>query len=306
MKKTLFSSFKKATALILLISVIFTGCASNKTTANKTTDNNASSNKGADGKLSVLTSFNAIDKLVKEVGKDNVESRPIVKPGVEAHDFELTPRDLEDLNKSNLLFINGLGMEHWAEADKLTANNKSLKIVDLSTNIDAIKDPETDPHIWLGSKELRVMATNVYKALSEADKANDNYYKENLNNFIEELDALDKEYLPKFENHKGKAFVTGHEAFAYLCRNLSLKQMAVEGVFEEGEPTPQKIKELIDFVKSQKITTVFLEENASPKVSETISRETNTKLVAIPTLESEGEIIPSLKEIYDKVLESFK
>lgn len=290
---------KKIIAALMSALIVFTGCSVAKT-------NTKENIKTESGKLNVLTSFNAINQLVKEIGGEKVETRFLVKPGVEPHDFELTPKDLEDLNKSNVLFINGLDMEHWAEGDKLTSNNKNLKIYDLSKDVDVIKDPETDPHIWLGSKELRIMAKNTYNALVELDKTNESTYKANLDSFIKKLDELDKEYNPKFEAHKGKSFVTGHEAFAYLTRNLGLKQMAVEGVFGEGEPTPQKIKELIDFVKENKITTVFLEENASPKVSETVAKEGNAELVAIPTLESEGEIIPSLKEIYDKILKSFK
>lgn len=295
---------KKLISVLAAGFIVLTGCSS--TPAKSNTVENSTASKNQESKISVLTSFNAIDKIVKKIGADKVETKMLVTPGVEPHDFELTPKDVELLNKSNVLFINGLDMEHWAEGDKLTSNNKNLKIFDLSKDVDVIKAPELDPHIWLGVKELKTMGKNAYEGLVAVDANNKDYYKKNLDAFVKELTDLENEYNPKFKDYKGKGFVTGHEAFAYLCRNLGLEQKAVENVFNEGEPTPQKIKELVDYVNTNKISTVFLEENAAPKVSETIAKETKTKLVTIPTLETEGELIPSIKEIYDKVLESFK
>lgn len=291
----------------------------------------------AQDKLKVMTSFNAINELVKVIGGDKVESEMIVEKGAEPHDFEPTPKDLVKLQEAKVLFINGLEMEPWSE------NLQGVKIVDLSEGVDLIhlgedadhkeeekdehKDEhkeegassntsvaddhdheghshgEYDPHIWLGLNELKVMAKNTEKALSELDPANKEYYAENLKKFVAEADALEKEFKPQMENLKVKSFVTGHEAFAYLCRNLGLEQKAVEGVFGEGEPTPQQIKELTEFIKNEKITTVFLEKGQAPEVIKTLSKETGAKIVEIGTLETEGELIPTLRDTYTKIIE---
>ena len=290
---------KKLTAIILTSLMLFSGCTGAATTTKK-------AEIDGNGKIKVTASFNPIYQLVKVIGGDKVEVESLVTPGVEAHDFELTPKNMESLNKNKVLFINGLGMEPWAEGDKLKAGNKDLKIIDLSKGVNVFKEKETDPHIWLSIPNLKIMAANTKDALVELDMKNKDTYDKNLQTFLKNLDDLKKEYDPKFAPFKGRAFVTGHEAFGYFTREYGLKMMAVEGVFGEGEPTPQKIKELVDFVKANNIKTIFLEENASPKVSETIAKETSGRLVTIPTMESEGEILPTLKELYDLVLDSFK
>ena len=38
-----------------------------------------------------------------------------------------------------------------------------------------------------------------------------------------------------------KNFVTGHAAFAYLCRDFGLEQNSVEDVFAEGEPNAAQL-----------------------------------------------------------------
>ena len=46
-----------------------------------------------------------------------------------------------------------------------------------------------------------------------------------------------------------KNFVTGHAAFAYLCRDFGLEQNSVEDVFAEGEPNAAQLAELIEYCK---------------------------------------------------------
>ena len=131
-------------------------------------------------------------------------------------------------------------------------------------------------------------------------------FEANLEAFKEEAVTLKETYQEKFKVYEGKAFVTGHAAFGYMTREMGLQQKAIEGPFQEGEPTPKKLQDLIDYVKAENITTIFLEEAASPKVSETLARETGGETVTINALEAEGDLLLNLEDIYKKVLESFE
>ena len=295
------------TALVLSVA-FFAGCTP------KTVNN-----EGNNGKIKVSTTINPVDQLVNIIGKDRVETSRMVPAGSEPHDFEPTIKDMGLLTETNLLFTNGLGMDTWVDKAVENSGNKSLKIVDLSTGVDLIpldgQKSETtveqnaqgpnDPHIWLSLDALVIMAENVEKELSLVSPKDETYFKGNLETFKTEAAAMKVEYEEKFKPYKGKAFVTGHAAFGYLTRELGLIQKAVEGPFQEGEPTPKSLEELISFVKSEGIKTIFLEEQSSPKVSETLARETGSKTVVINPLESDGELLPTLKETYDKILASF-
>lgn len=285
------------TALVLS-AAFFAGCAP------KTVNN-----EGNNGKIKVSTTINPVDQLVHIVGKDRVETSRMVPAGSEPHDFEPTIKDMGLLTETNLLFINGLGMETWVDKAVENSGNKSLKVVDLSTGVDLIplegQENENDPHIWLSLDALVLMAESVQKELSLVSPEDEAYFKENLEAFKTEVAAMKAEYEEKFKPYNGKAFVTGHAAFGYLTRELGLNQKAVEGPFQEGEPTPKSLEELISFVKSEGIKTIFLEEQSSPKVSETLARETGSETVVINPLETDGELLPTLKETYDKILASF-
>ncbi len=307
---------------ILLLTVIMSlsllgGCASNK-------DKNSVPEKEqvSGGTLEVATSINPINELVKIIGGDLVNTLRIVPVGADTHTFEPTIKDMARLAKVKILFINGLTLEPWADKAAENSGNKALKVSVLSEGVDLIhlneeedhdhekeedhEHGEFDPHVWLSLDALMIMGENVKNELAAASPENESVFTENLLGFKKEATALKEEYVEKFKPYAGSAFVTGHAAFGYLTRELGIVQKSVEGPFQEGEPTPKTLENLINFVKAEKIKTIFIEEQASPKVSETLARETGSETVVINPLESDGGLLASLVENYEKILTSFK
>lgn len=285
-------------AAVLLITLV-SGCSS---------DRKKDDAKSSD-KIKVMASFNAVADLTKEIGKDKVNISVMVPKGSEAHDFEPKPKDVAALNESNLFVYNGLDMEHWTE-DTLKTINSNVTIVEASKNAELLElkngsdDHEHgkyDPHIWLSLKEAKVMAKNIMEGLIKIDSKNEDYYVENFNDFTKKADELLSEYEKKFDSVKNKNFVTGHEAFAYLCRDFNLTQKSVAGVFNEGEATSVKLKETIDYCKENNIKTIFMEQGASSKVTDTISKETGASVEEINTLEIEGTYMDTMKNNLEKI-----
>lgn len=301
-------------AIITLITALsLIGCTNKSTSPSTEVIKNNS-----DSKIQVLVSFNPLREFVSAIGKDKVIVSSIIPEGTEPHDFELKAKDLAELSKAHIFVYNGLGMEPWVEKSLQSINNKDLIVVDASANTNTIKNIEekeieehgqNDPHIWLSLKEAKVEAKNIMDALIKIDMNNKDYYEKNYADFSKELDSLFNEYKPKFDSLANKNFVTGHAAFAYLCRDFGLEQSSVEDVFAEGEPTAKKMKELIDYCNNNKIKTIFMEELASPKVSETLAKEVTAKVEKIYTLESNElnkNYIDTMKENLEKIYNSLK
>ncbi len=271
--------------------------------------------KTSENKINVVVSFNPMKELTEAIAKDKAKITVMIPKGVEAHDFEPKPKDMAALNDCKIFIYNGLGMEPWAENALKTINNSNLITVEASKGCNLIENKKEeeikehgqyDPHLWLSLKEAKVEANNIKEALIKADSENKDFYEKNFKEFSDNLDKLQNEYENKFKEIKNRNFVTGHAAFAYLCRDFKLEQNSVEDVFAEGEATTAKMKELVDYCKENNIKTIFMEEMASPKVSETIAKEVGGKIEVINTLESEGNYIETMKENYDKIYNSLK
>lgn len=246
-------------------------------------------------KVRVSVTFDAMKEFVSAVGGDKVEISTIIPDGTEPHDFEPKAQDLAALSTADVFVYNGLGMEAWAQDAVEAADNEDLIVVETSGGADVIvnTDPEEveehgeyDPHIWLSLKGAEIAAQNIRDALAEADPDNADYYEKNCEDFVAQAESLYSEYNEKFQAAEKKSFVTGHAAFAYLCRDFGLEQNSVEDVFAEGEPSMRQLAELVDYCRSNGVTTVFAEEMASPEVSQTLADEVGAQVETISTMES--------------------
>ncbi|HSN58872.1 MAG TPA: metal ABC transporter substrate-binding protein [Clostridiaceae bacterium] len=243
--------------------------------------------KAEDGRVAVAVSFNPMAELAKAVGGDKIDIYTIVPDGAEPHDFELKAKDIQAISKAEIFVYNGAGMESWAQAAVAASENSTLIEVDASKGCDLITTGGVvDPHVWLSLKMAKVQAQSIKDALVQADPDNREYYEGNYSVFSSEIDELYDEYKAKFDALQSKNFVTGHAAFAYFCRDFGLRQSSVEDVFAEGEPTARKIAELVQYCRENNVDTIFMEELASPKVSETLAKEIGAKVERIYTLES--------------------
>ncbi|MBL7575861.1 zinc transport system substrate-binding protein [Peptoniphilus asaccharolyticus DSM 20463] len=149
-----------------------------------------------------------------------------------------------------------------------------------------------DPHVWLSPTRAIKELENITTALSEADPANADYYKENLAKYSEEFKQLDADYKAKLAEVPNKTIVVSHEAYGYLVADYGLEQFGITGIEAETEPDAKTMKEIIQLVKEKNINTIFTEELLDTKIADTISSETGAKTVRLNPLEglSEEEI----------------
>lgn len=245
--------------------------------------------------VKVSVTFDAMKEFTEAVGKDKVDISTIIPDGTEPHDFEPKAKDLAGLSSARVFVYSGFGMETWADKAIQAAGNENLIAVEASKGAEPIKntDPneirehgQYDPHIWISLKGAETESENIRDALIQADPPDADYFRKNCDAFVSQMESLYSEYQTEFRSAKRKSFVTGHAAFAYLCRDFGLKQNSVEDVFAEGEPSAQKLTGLVDYCRANDVKTIFAEDMVSPAVSQTLADQVGAKVEKIYTIES--------------------
>jgi len=102
-----------------------------------------------DSKLQIVTSAGFLHEFSQNIGKEKINSTLLIPMGVNPHDWEPTIRDTENLEKSDMIIINGLGYENWV--DSLDLSNYQGVLVDTSNGIsiehdDHAKEDDHDEH----------------------------------------------------------------------------------------------------------------------------------------------------------------
>lgn len=306
-------------SICLLAAMILPACGSTSgnPALSSQTAVSTQSKTAKENKISVSVTFDAMAEFTKAVGKEKVNVSTIIPDGTEPHDFEPKAKDLVALSSAQVFVYNGFGMESWADMAVKSAGNKNLIAVEASKGAEPIRNTDAgeikehgqyDPHLWISLKGAELEAGNIRDALCEADLSDADFFTKNCSEFTTQLEALYSEYNTKFKSAKNKSFVTGHAAFAYLCRDFGLSQNSVEDVFAEGEPGAKQLAQLVDYCKSNHVKTIFVEDMVSPEVSQTLAQQVGAKTEQIYTIESaEGSMTylermkDNLNEIYDSL-----
>ena len=273
--------FRNLFVILILAMVCLTSCGKD----NQNIENKEAVDKNVESKKTIYASFYPVSELVKMIAGDKFEVKTIIKTSEEPHSFELTSQAMKDLNGANLIAYNGAGMESFIDdlKDNVKDDDKFLDLSDGLTLLDSSKEgsdmASINPHTWLSIKNAKVMVDNIYRKLSSMDPDNEKYYKENLDMALKKFDDLDKKFTDELSKVKDKEkyFVVSHAAFNYLADDYGLKQVAVTGISPEEEPSAKDLKTIADFVKEKNIKTIFFEGKATPKVAETLAKNTGTK-----------------------------
>lgn len=142
-----------------------------------------------------------------------------------------------------------------------------------------------DPHVWLSPLNAKKQMEIIKKALQKADPVHKEYYEKNYLANVQELNKLDQEYKNVLGECKKKEIIVAHQAFGYLCNTYGLKQIAIEGLAADSEPTPARMAEITKFAQDNEVKYVFFEELVSPKVAQVLAKQVGAKTEVLNPLE---------------------
>ncbi|MGD8192517.1 metal ABC transporter substrate-binding protein [Brevibacillus ginsengisoli] len=278
--------------LVALSTVMLTACGNTATTSGQSASNGSQ-------KLVVYTSFYPLYFVASRIGGDEVEVKNVVPPGVEPHDFEPTTNDIVEMSKASLVVYSGTSFDAWVDKAISTFDTSKMKVVKTTEGLPLLSSPVhegdttgeehnqdgLDPHVWLDPTLLKAEAKKVEDALIQADQAHQAIYQQNFDKLSKDLDQLDQEFAAMVSKSPRKEFMVSHAAFGYLAHRYGLEQVAISGINPSDEPSPARMKELIDRVNAHHIKTIFFETLASPKISEVIAKETGAHTATLNPLE---------------------
>ena len=233
------------------------------------------------GKVKVLSTISMIDDLVRQIGNGYVDSSVLILGELDPHSYQLVKGDDEKLAFADIIFYNGLGLEHGPSLHGYLAEQK--KAIGLGDKIQAAEPSailefrgQTDPHIWMDIGMWSKTVPYIVQALSEKDPAHADVYHANGEKLMKtmlEANAKVKDELQQIPA-KNRYLVTSHDAFAYFTRAYLVEDQedvsswmdrfaAPEGLAPESQISTSHIKEIIEHLKQFDIRVIFSESNVN-------------------------------------------
>jgi len=165
-----------------------------------------------------------------------------------------------------------------------------------------------DGHIWQSPSNAIIMLENTLRALCEIDPENAEYYKQNAENYKNEILKLDQEIKTLVEDSERKEIAVGGEfAYAYFVEEYDLKFVSVYTNCGHGEdPNIAKVKSVIDYINNHKMPVVFYEELSEGTVAKMIAEETNAEAMVLYSIHNGNPEKDTYISLLKKNIENLK
>ncbi|MGR3912626.1 MAG: zinc ABC transporter substrate-binding protein [Candidatus Rhabdochlamydia sp.] len=229
--------------------------------------------------VKVLCTNAIIHDLVARVGGERIFSLSLIDPLIDPHSYEMRKGDEEKFLSAQVIFFNGLGLEHSPSLLKhLLSHPSACCLGDFIT----AKDPsliledkgQVDPHIWLDTLLWSYTIDPIVEKLSTFDPEGKEYYEQRGSETKASLLALHHLMLETFHSipSQKKHLVSSHDAFNYFTRRYLVENSlqdwrdyfcAPEGLAPDGQLSFYDLKRVIAYIQKHHVKVVFSETNVS-------------------------------------------
>ena len=265
--------------LAACLAAIFLACSQS---AEEAGQNDPMVSAGARGKLQVTATVNMVSDLVRQVGGEHVEVTEIMGPGVDPHLYKASANDVTKLQNAEIIFYVGLLLEGKMEEvlGKLKTGGKPVYAVTQDLDESKLLDSDEyedhfDPHVWFEVPLWKEAVDVVVVGLSDADPDHKADYEANGKATKEKMDALQTWATEKVNELpvEKRLLVTSHDAYNYFGRAYGFKVVGLQGISTVSEAGLADRTKLVDFIKEQKVKSIFVETTVNPDAIKAIATD---------------------------------
>jgi len=250
-------------------------------------------------KVRVVATIPDLKALTDAVGGDLVEVDALARPSQNPHDLEVRPSLMVKLRRADLLVINGLELDQWAEVVVQGANNPAVAPggpgrVDCSRGIPVLDVPATrvdrsmgdvhpsgNPHYTLDPGLAPIVTGNILEGLARVAPQHRAAFERQRTAFLGRLEQAMARWRQLMDPVKGRTLVVYHNDWTYLLTRFGLR---LTGTIEERPgipPSPGHLARIMQQMKEDKVTVVAVEPWSDQKLSGRVAQEAGARVVVL-------------------------
>jgi manganese/zinc/iron transport system substrate-binding protein len=262
----------------------------------------------------VVTTTTMATDLVQRIAGGTVEIQGLMGPEVDPHNYIPALPDTALLEKADLIVYSGLHLEGRLQDTLLAMGKRGRRVVALSDGVDQSRllspqedfEGTKDPHFWGDPTLWKETVPGLVKALSEAVPAEASAFEAKGKEVTAELEALDswaKSRVAEIPAEK-RVLITSHDAFFYFGKAYGFEVRGLQGVSTAAEAGLKDRTNLVEFIRSRGIRTLFAETSVNDKGIRAVAEEAGATIspeaLYSDAMGKPGDVVEVRGESYDR------
>lgn len=250
-------------------------------------------------KKSIVVTYSVLGSIVRDLVGDAATVAVSVPNGLDPHDWYPSARDIERINKADLVIQNGLGLEAGMQPALDSAKKSGVNIFTASDYITVrhvgagegipSSDPDqqigaADPHLWMDPLAMKSVVAGLAPVLRSVTGVDVSTRAADIEARLDALNAAGTETLSVVPS-QGRVLVTGHESMGYFAQRYSFKIVGVivPSLSSQAQASAGNLATLQKAITDNHVTAIFAELGTNAAVARTIADATGAKVVEITT-----------------------
>ena len=253
----------------------------------------------AASRIPVVATTTDLKALVEAVGGDLVDVDALARGSQNPHDLEVRPSLMVKVRRADLLVMNGLELDQWAEVVVQGAGNSRVGPgapgrVDASAGLLVLEVPQArvdrsmgdvhpvgNPHYSIDPGMAAGVTANIVEGLARVAPQSRPVFERNRQAFLARVDQALARWTAEMAPFKGAKVVVDHNMWIYFLTRFGLVEA---GSVEERPgipPTPSHLTRLIALMKDQKVKVIVSVPWTDQKLAERVAQEAVAKVVPL-------------------------
>ena len=222
--------------------------------------------KQKNARLSIVATVFPQYDFARQIAGDRADVVMLLRPGMEAHSYEPSPKDIIRIARCDVFLHVGGESERWLDGVLASADNPDMAVVSAMACVEPLEEEtadgmqsphghdhsqeeaheddedhenhedhekhedheeEYDEHVWTSPMNAIAIVNEISRVLCERDPANADYYCANTERYVAELLALDNSFREIAEGSKRRLLVFGDRfPLLYFVREYGLEYRA--------------------------------------------------------------------------------
>ena len=274
--------------------------------------------KKSDARITVAAALYPLAEAVARVGGEHVNVLNLTPAGKDAHDVELTAKQLNALESSSAVFW--IGSDFQPSIQKAVGSLKKPVTVDVLDHVSTVTVDQldggvgpqffaggstttvapaggaaVDPHVWLDPENMARIAEKVRDVLSGLLPGLSSEFAANTAAYTAEIDAVDDlitavrwDPATRVVHCTHQRIVATHQGLVYLLRRGGMSLLPIAGVNPDEQVSAKRMEEIAAMISTGEsgiAPTVLLEEFLPETVARAVAEMAGASTAVVNPLE---------------------